>query len=138
MRSIIYAFLIILNFTSNAQEQKKSDIEQDKLSPLEQYAKKCYLSINGLPKIIKTFGFDPKNMTKNQNDFMDLYDQSYCDCEALSYHKAGKLSDEIVNLPQEKFPEYLRNTQKSDFGKGIFRICDEQAISKAKSKYAKP
>lgn len=138
MRSIIYAFFIILNFTSNAQEQKKSTNEQIKLSPVEKYAKKCYISINGLPKIIKSFGYDPSNLTENQKEFMSLYDKSYCECEALSYHKAGKLSDKIVNLPQEKFPEYLRKTQKSSFGKGIFKICDEQAIKKAESKNVKP
>lgn len=77
-------------------------------------------------------------MTDEQKLFMETYDRAYCNCEAKRMQAAGKIEEEIVNLPQDKFGKFLSGLQQTDQGKGNFQICDKEAIEKSKPYYVKP
>ena len=138
MKLLTSIILLVFLYSCFSDEQNQSEKKSPTASLTDQFSEKCFQSINGLPSVIKTFGYDPENMTEAEQKFMAEYDRAYCNCEASNYMKSGKITKSLVELSLKEFNDYLIKSNQTPFGKGVFKLCDQEAIEKAKPYYVKP
>lgn len=113
------------------------DKEAANLTPEQRYIKKCFEVNNNYDKNIKAFGYDPENITEEQQAYVDRYFELYCECDVKNFKAAGHLTEENLSKDKERFSRFLGLYASTTTGQESFKECYEYTRAPLKEEFPK-